>query len=224
MRAISEPVMYDDSVIVIKQPSEKEVNKLKSDKNFDYTPKAKKKAANEEKVNNYSRPSNHSSNWKWNLDFLGEKGFWYTLLAISVLTILYLLFRNEISGMLLKTPKNIDIFKPNIEEHEDIHVLNFDEMIADAERKLNYRYAIRLHYLNILKNLTDAGLIDWQIDKTNREYEYELRGTRFSSGFNPVTYIFNAAWYGDFPINDQLYYEAKTTFGNYSATIPQVNA
>ncbi|HEY0245357.1 MAG TPA: hypothetical protein VGC01_07320, partial [Mucilaginibacter sp.] len=45
---------------------------------------------------------------------------------------------------------------------EDIHGVNFDEEIEKAVSQHNYRLAVRLLYLKSLKQLSDAGLINWQ--------------------------------------------------------------
>ena len=57
---------------------------------------------------------------------------------------------------------------------ENIHEVDFATRLAEAEAAGNCRLAVRLGYLQLLKQLTDRGLIHWQPDKTNHAYLAEL--------------------------------------------------
>jgi hypothetical protein len=83
---------------------------------------------------------------------------------------------------------------------ENIHAINFEREISDALAAGQFRLAVRLHYLQTLKRLTDAGLIDWQPDKTNHAYALELRSSPLNSEFEGLTTQFERVWYGDFPL------------------------
>lgn len=99
--------------------------------------------------------------------------------------------------------------------NENIHELNFDQLIAEASAGQNYRKAIRLLYLKTLKQLTDQNLIDWQPNKTNRDYLAELQLSTFYPPFEQATFVFNYVWYGNFNINPHDYGVISTQFNRF---------
>ncbi|HEX8462475.1 MAG TPA: DUF4129 domain-containing protein [Segetibacter sp.] len=80
---------------------------------------------------------------------------------------------------------------------EDIHAINFDDAITDAIFKANFRLALRLLYLQSLKNLSDKGYINWQINKTNSDYLAEVYNKPWHSIFKSLTNRFEYTWYGE---------------------------
>jgi hypothetical protein len=95
---------------------------------------------------------------------------------------------------------------------EDIHALNFDAALAEAESAGNYRLAVRLGYLQVLKQLTDLGLIRWQPDKTNHDYLYELPTGPLATAFRQVTQQFEYVWYGEHDdLTPEHYAQAQAT-------------
>jgi hypothetical protein len=101
---------------------------------------------------------------------------------------------------------------------ENIHELNFEEALTQAEAAGNLRLAVRLGYLQLLKQLTDRDLIDWQPDKTNQAYLRELAAAQPAArpAFAELTRQFEYAWYGELPLGPALYRqvrEAQQQFG-----------
>ncbi len=93
---------------------------------------------------------------------------------------------------------------------EDIHEVDFPTRIAEAEAAGNFRLATRLGYLEVLKHLTDGGLIRWQPDKTNHAYLSELASGPLRDAFRSATRQFEYVWYGDLRLTPALYLEART--------------
>lgn len=83
---------------------------------------------------------------------------------------------------------------------EDIHGIDFDAALAQAEEAGNHRLAVRLGYLLTLRHLTEQGLIRWQPDKTNHHYVQELAGTSWAASFRDLTRQFEYVWYGEVPL------------------------
>ena len=110
------------------------------------------------------------------------------------------------------------------EVEENIHEMNFDQLIADAKTKQNYRRAVRLLYLQILKKLTDKGLINWQIDKTNHDYEQELVYTSLHQSFQAITLRFEYVCYGDFQIDREAYNSTEPIFLEFSTKLAQLKS
>ena len=99
---------------------------------------------------------------------------------------------------------------------ENIHELNFEQEISQAVQQQNFKKAVRLVYLASLKRLTDAGLLKWEPGKTNSQYQRELKSAGFIKSFGSLGYYFEYAWYGDFPVDEQLYRQVEQTYQQFS--------
>ncbi|WP_106916773.1 DUF4129 domain-containing protein [Chryseobacterium aurantiacum] len=109
-----------------------------------------------------------------------------------------------------KKNKKLDL---NVEElHENIHEINFPESIANFERAGDYRSAVRYQFLFILKKLSDKKLINWNPEKTNKDYVAELKAPNLKNEFSDLSYIFDYVWYGEFNIDEQSYQKFKNQY------------
>ena len=111
-------------------------------------------------------------------------------------------FRTWISGKGAKVEQEYDV------EEENIHEIDFDKDLRDAESDGDYRRAIRLLFLKVLKNLSDGEFIYWDPNKTNHQYLYEVKGTNIYKSFVKCVNVFDGVWYGEWKI-DQAYYIAN---------------
>lgn len=101
-------------------------------------------------------------------------------------------------------------------EADNIHAIDFDEAIAVARSRDQFRLAVRLYYLKTLKTLTDQALIDWQPNKTNRAYVDELKIPTLRPDFERVTAQFESVWYGDFPLESTQFEALRRGFEAFS--------
>ncbi|REC59680.1 DUF4129 domain-containing protein [Chryseobacterium pennae] len=109
-----------------------------------------------------------------------------------------------------KKNKRLDL---NVEElHENIHEINFPESISTFEHTGDYRSAVRYQFLFILKKLSDKKLINWNPEKTNKDYVAELKVPNLKSEFSDLSYIFDYVWYGEFNIDEQSYQKFKNQY------------
>ena len=99
--------------------------------------------------------------------------------------------------------------------HENIHEINFPNSIDDFERKKDFRSAIRYQFLFVLKKLSDKKIIDWNPEKTNKDYLAELKNSNQRLQFKELVYIFNNVWYGEFDVEDQSYSRFKEKFNSF---------
>ena len=145
--------------------------------------------------------------WFWQLvgDLLRTKAYrnvgQYVLLLGIAAGAIWLLYKADVltrlfPGRARNLPLGYDVLD------ENIHAINFTDRINEAVEQRNYRLAVRLLYLQTLKRLTDNGLIQWQPNKTNRQYTYELTGNPARLGFERLTTQFEYVWYGDFPVDE----------------------
>jgi hypothetical protein len=108
---------------------------------------------------------------------------------------------------------------PYQESLENIHDINFDDELERAIAQHNYRLAVRLLYLKCLKQLSDADLIKWQIDKTNNAYINELTNPDQRQVFKTLTLQFEYIWYGEFGIDASVFKNISTLFTDFKKEI-----
>lgn len=158
----------------------------------------------------------------------------YLLLGLLALFLIFILLRG-----FNKTKNEED---PD-EEELDVHILseekllelNLEDLLKKALLEADFKMAFRLHYLLLIKLLKDRKYIRWQKEKTNHEYLRELRDTFAYSPFRKITAMYEMIWYGDRPVNEDIYHyfsaemetlaadlrTGKTSSGNQSTEIKE---
>jgi len=139
----------------------------------------------------------------------------YLLISIAVAGILFLIFKVagiDVFNLIKGTSKSIVAYDESI---EDIHAIDLDIEIEKATNQQNYRFAVRLLYLRLLKQLSDAGLIHWEINKTNSVYITELTNIEQRDSFTQITRQFEYIWYGGLIIDVRVFERIKALFTNF---------
>lgn len=145
----------------------------------------------------------------------GGKPVSYTFYAIFFAVLLFVIIKllglNYQSLFIKKSgikATDIEVFD------EDIHSLDFDKIISEAISKQEFRKAVRYLYIKFLKALADNELIEWEINKTNKDYRKEMKQTKYFKTFNDLTFVYEYVWYGEFPINELQFNSFYTNFQN----------
>jgi len=134
---------------------------------------------------------------------IGFRIFEYLLIAAVIVAVILLLLRNNVRALFYGKSASVAI--DFSEFKENIHGINFEELIAEALARNDFRRAIRLHFLKLLKELSDKKLISWQLDKTNNDYSIELAKSKYSSKFREIALLYEYIWYGDFQVDESSY-------------------
>ena len=151
-----------------------------------------------------------------------ENVWQYVILAAVAALAVYLLMKAEVLGFLF--PKKAAVSGMDYENlSENIQEINFDTAIEEASTARNFRLAVRLLYLQTLKQLTNAGHIDYKPDKTNRQYVQELAGSALQSDFEKLTRQFEFVWYGDFPVEETQFQQIMRQFKQFSQAVYPTN-
>lgn len=103
-------------------------------------------------------------------------------------------------------------------EHEDIernlqHV-DFEKLIGATLKSGDQRLAIRYYYLWLLKKMSERDIIDWNPEKTNSDYFYEIKNEALRQDFTYASYLYNYIWYGEFEITQSGFENIRKTFEN----------
>ncbi|MEO7215836.1 DUF4129 domain-containing protein [Mucilaginibacter sp.] len=168
--------------------------------------------------------------WEWLSQLLGRAGkhpgalsaffvflkYFFILAGVSALVFLIL----KLSGINMlhlfrKKPYSTLAYSESV---ENIHEIDFEAEIEKAIAVHNYRFAVRLLYLRSLKQLSDNGLINWQINKTNTNYVYELSNAEQREAFKRLTLQFEYVWYGDFLINGEIFKRINALFNTFKSS------
>ncbi|WP_313805328.1 DUF4129 domain-containing protein [Flavobacterium sp.] len=104
--------------------------------------------------------------------------------------------------------------KIRVSEHleEDIHSIDFKSMIDKNKADNNYRLTIRYYYLWLLKKMSDSHVIEWDIEKTNSDYLYEIQRAALKDNFQYLSYIYDHCWYGEFALDHTSFAKAEKAF------------
>lgn len=120
-------------------------------------------------------------------------------IAIAILMLLVWVVYKKRPELFMRSRKNN---LPYTVEEDTIYGVDFPEGIAQALSRSDYREAVRLLYLQTLKQLSDDGCIDWQLYKTPTQYIYEVR----LPAFRQLTNHFLRVRYGNFEATEALFH------------------
>lgn len=122
------------------------------------------------------------------------------LVCISIVILLLIIWfvYKKRPELFMRSRKNA---VPYTVEEDTIYGIDFQKGIADALCRADHREAIRLLYLQTLKQLSDEERIDWQLYKTPTQYIYEVRTT----AFRELTNHFLRVRYGNFEATETLF-------------------
>jgi hypothetical protein len=179
---------------------------------LNYTPIPKPKVTSNKNNINLPRinirPLNFSESW-------GR----FLLIGLLVLFIGFVLFRVMVNINDAPLPIRQQIV--TIEDIEkNIHEADIDKFLREALAANNYRLAVRLYYLAIIKELSLKGKINWQRDKTNGAYLREMRNnSQLYTTFANITLIFEYVWYSNSNFSKENYEQVSPQFISF---LPQI--
>jgi hypothetical protein len=102
---------------------------------------------------------------------------------------------------------------------ENLHEMDFATLISQTKSAQDYRLALRYYYLWLLKKMAARNVIDWNWEKTNSDYYYEIRDNALRDDFKYLSYVYDYSWYGEFPIDEKSFGKAEAAFQKTLNTI-----
>ncbi|MBK9487712.1 MAG: DUF4129 domain-containing protein [Haliscomenobacter sp.] len=144
------------------------------------------------------------------------------LVALKVIAILLLaLILALIIRHYFNAPRNIAVSKIALEDMsiEDIEAhleeTELNPFIRKAIDQNDYTLAIRLYYLEMLKQLSNQKVIHWRKNKTNRQYLQEMAHSTLLGDFRILTLIFERVRYGGMELNKPEFEEIEPNFTSF---------
>ncbi|MEO6612900.1 MAG: hypothetical protein ABIT05_10470 [Chitinophagaceae bacterium] len=129
---------------------------------------------------------------------------WFIIIG-GFATFLMIYLSNNNIGLFRKKKVLTTAGEEGEEITEDIFAINYQREIDKAAAAGNYRLAVRLMFLRLLKNMAEKNIIRYQQDKTNFDYLMQLHGTSYYPHFFRITRNYEYSWYGKFDISEENY-------------------
>ncbi|OPC52596.1 DUF4129 domain-containing protein [Elizabethkingia miricola] len=151
------------------------------------------------------------SDWLQSNSLQGANDALYILLRIVAIVLLgfalYLIVKFVLSrnGNWVFSKKSKKLNPEDRTITENIHELDIPSLIKNYEEKKEYRSAIRYQFLYLLKLMTDKNMLEWDPEKTNRDYIRMLNGNALQSDFQKLSFVFENVWYGERSITENEY-------------------
>ena len=151
------------------------------------------------------------------MDLGGLKYIFYFVIAGAILFLVAKILQNMNS-----TPE-IDINKGKIytlkEVEEKILEIDLDKILNAALTAKEYRLALRINFLIIIKKLTLSGKIVWAKEKTNWEYLNEIRDKMLADKFKLIVLTFETIWYGEHDLNENQFNSLQSSYETFKNNV-----
>ena len=191
---------YDSALVDVKKIPPHELDKLHTDEDYNYV-----KSLSPLPKTAWER----FKEWAWEkiVDFFDNRAgnltiriIKYIVVAAAICLIVFLLLKNDARALFYK--KGASISPDFTESIDDIREINFEERIAEEVSRREFRKAVRLYFLKLIKELHQHRLINWKLDKTNTDYLKELKSSGYYQQFAELSRLYEYIWYGDFPLDE----------------------
>lgn len=190
---------FGDSLELYRHIPDTALNELRKDKAFWYANEVfKKKQARQE------RP------------FTAQPLF-QTILWIVIITGFVVFLFMYLANSNISLFRRSSVVASNEEEVEDTDIfsIDFQKEIETAINSADYRLAVRLLFLQLLRNLSDRNIIEYKPDSTNMDYLRQLRSTNLYEGFAWLARNYEYSWYGHFDIGKEKFDLVKKEFEKF---------
>lgn len=141
----------------------------------------------------------------------------YTVNTIAVILILLVIFLivkailNKEGTWIFGSKSDTSLIRYD-EIEKNLHLVDFEKLIKDSINSGEHRLSIRYYYLFLLKKMSEKQLIEWDVEKTNSDYIYEIKSPQLKANFEYLSYLYNYIWYGEFELSLQEFEKAKKAF------------
>lgn len=79
---------------------------------------------------------------------------------------------------------------------ENIDIIDFNLLTQQAKQENNLRKSVRYYYLWTLKSWSQNNFIEYEPNKTTKQYVAEISDTTNKTAFSYISYIYDNVWYG----------------------------
>lgn len=161
------------------------------------------------------------------VDWGGMGRFWGELLQTLLIIVaiggiaygIYRMLQEPRNRRILRAQDGVEITEANLDQY--LHETDLDRFLRAALANGNYALAIRLYYLQTIKDLSERGTIKWAKEKTNRDYLREMRNHPQHDAFRSATRAFERVWYGNEGLTADEFARMEPQFKSLLANVAQ---
>ncbi len=153
---------------------------------------------------------------------IGQRSWFQTVLWIVIITVFAIGLIMYLSGSTVGLFRKRNVMVPDEGDDiitEDIFAINYQKEIDKAAAQGNYRLAIRLLFLRLLKKMSEKNIIRYKQDKTNLDYLLELHPTGYYKNFFRITRNYEYSWYGQFNVSEDAYKVIRSEFDQFDSAL-----
>ena len=137
-----------------------------------------------------------------------------TIAVLLILLVIYLIVKallNKEGTWIFSSKSDRNLIRYD-EIEKNLHLVDFEKLIKDSIKAGEHRLSIRYYYLFLLKKMSEKQIIDWDAEKTNSDYLYEIKSGELKARFEYLSYLYNYMWYGEFAVSIEDFEKAKKAF------------
>lgn len=188
-------------------------------KDIDYSPG---KEIKEKKQENTEPTDNDLSSGGGSIFPVGGQALQIIIITVFIVILIIIISKLAGNNLRLRQKENTGSIQQKLEDIEE-NLMESDLMrwLKKVVEDKDYRLALRIYYLIIIKELATKGLINWKKEKTNLDYLYEMRQHDTYNNFEEITGIYQLIWYGEKNMGDKYLVEMSHKFRSYYQSINQ---
>ena len=145
----------------------------------------------------------------------------WLLLLLFLGLVVWLFSRLNPGGLILQKPKQSEVFIT--EEEELVKSEDLPALIKEAIQNGQFRLAVRYYYLNELRKLDALHLINYEYQKTNKDYSDEIEDEGIRRHFSEITKLYEFIWYGSFQVSEMDFRLVEKGFLRMDQVLNSVN-
>ncbi len=151
------------------------------------------------------------------MDLGGFKYVFYIIVAGVILFVIVKILQN------INSSPAIDVTTERVytlsEVEEKILEIDLNKIFNDALANKDYRLALRVNFLIIIKMLSVQGKISWTKEKTNWEYYHEIKDQSIASKFKEIVVPFETIWYGEHELSEAQFNRLQPSYESFKTQV-----
>ena len=134
------------------------------------------------------------------------------VLIVAILIVLLIVLINYL--LKIKTTHKVsNNFKvEEIDDPDQFKLSDLEQYLIEALEAGNYRLAVRIQFLMLIKALKENDYINWKKEKTNWDYLQEVKEFSFHADFKYLIKVFEKVWYANYSIKRDTYDQVALKF------------
>jgi hypothetical protein len=143
------------------------------------------------------------------------------MLAVGGFIAFLIIYLSNSNISLFRRSKTMATHESDV-DMDDIFAINYSSEIEKAVAAGNYRLAIRLHFLKLLRGMSERNIIQYTHDRTNFDYLLQVHHAPWYQQFFRITRNYEYVWYGQFDIDREKFDSINKDFDSLERQLPSI--